>query len=172
MELKLTTIENKKDEKFLRTPTKEVDLEKENKKELRELIKKMRRKMVEWDGVGLSANQAGINKKIFVAQIPADYGEPKFYAVINPEITKKSKETEEMNEGCLSVPGVFGPVERSLKVTLEGKNIEGKKIKIKANGFLARVFQHETDHLNGKLFIDRAKKTFRVDDNAENFEEL
>ncbi len=170
--MELVTIENKKDEEFLRTPTKEVDLEKEDKEKLRELIKKMRRKMVESDGVGLSANQIGIDKKVFVVQLPEEYGKSKFYAVINPEITKRSEETQEMNEGCLSVPEVFGPVKRAEKVTLEGRNLEGKKIKIKANGFLARIFQHEVDHLNGKLFLDRAEHTFRVDEENEEFEKL
>jgi len=156
----MVTIENEKDEKFLRTPTKKVDLKKENKKKLRKLIKNMRKKMIETDGVGLSANQVGLNKRMFVAQIPDENGKPKFYSVINPEITKRSKETKTMNEGCLSVPNVYGPVERSEKITLEGENIEGKDIKVKAWGFLARVFQHEVDHLNGKLFIDKAKTTF------------
>ncbi len=167
MDLKIVTIENKKDEKFLRTPTDEVNLEKEDKDELRELIKSMRKTMVEDDGAGLSANQVGLNKKLFVAQIPDENGKPKFYAVINPEITKKSSETEIMNEGCLSIPNVVGPVKRPYKITLEGKDIEGKDIKIKAWGFLARVFQHETDHLNGKLFIDKAEETFKIDELTE-----
>lgn len=168
MNLKIVTIENKKDEKFLRTPTNEIDLEKEDKDELRELIKSMRKTMVGNDGAGLSANQVGLDKKLFVAQIPDENGKPKFYTVINPEITKKSSETEIMNEGCLSIPNIVGPVKRPHKVTLEGKDIEGKDIKIKAWGFLARVFQHETDHLNGELFIDKAEETFKLDELKEN----
>ncbi len=168
MNLKIVTIENKKDEKFLRTSTSEVDFEKEDKDKLRELIKSMRKTMVENDGAGLSANQVGLDKKLFVAQIPDENGKPKFYAVINPEITKRSSETEIMNEGCLSIPNIVGPVKRPYKVTLEGKDIEGKDIKIKAWGFLARVFQHETDHLNGKLFIDKAEETFKLDELKEN----
>ncbi len=170
--MKIVTIDNKKDEGFLKTPTEEIDLKKEDKKELRKLIKNMRKKMIETDGVGLSANQVGINKKIFVAQIPDENGKPKFYAVINPKITKKYSETNIMNEGCLSVPGIYGPVERPNRVILEGENLEGKKIKIKAWGFLARVFQHEIDHLNGKLFTDKAKSTFKMGERDEEIREI
>lgn len=170
--MELVTTENKKDEEFLRTPTKKVDLGNEDKKELRELIKSMRRKMAESDGVGLSANQIGVDKKIFVAQLPSEEGTSKFYAIINPEITKRSFKKDEMNEGCLSVPKLFGPVKRSTKVTLEGQNLEGKKIKIKADGFLARIFQHEVDHLNGKLFTDKAKYTFKPEEETQEFKEI
>jgi len=165
--MKLVTTENKEGEEFLRAPTKKIDLEKEDKEELRDLIKEMRQKMIESDGVGLSANQVGINKRMFVAQIPDENGKPMFYAVINPEITKRYPEKVEMNEGCLSIPGTYGPVERAERVILEGENLEGKKVKIKAWGFLARVFQHEVDHLNGKLFVDKAERTFEVEDEEE-----
>src|SRR3989344_3979318 len=98
----------------------------------------MRREMHNADGIGLSANQIGLNTRVFVAMV-----ETKFYAVFNPELIQLSKETNSMDEGCLSVPGVYGLVERPSKVTLKGLDANGKPIKIKAWGLLARVFQHE-----------------------------
>lgn len=160
--MKILTTDNKKEEKFLKTKTKEVDFKKEDKKELKELIKKMRATMKEADGVGLSANQVGVGKRIFVAQIPNDQGKIKFYAVINPKITKESKKKITLEEGCLSIPQTFGQVERAEKITLEGYTAFGKKQKIKAWGLLARVFQHEVDHLNGVLFTNKVKEIHRV----------
>ena len=109
------------------------------------------------DGVGLSANQIGLNLNCFVAEV-----ENKFYAVFNPKITKLSQEAEDMEEGCLSVPNNFGVVNRADKVWLEGLDANGKKVKFKVWGFLARVFQHEVDHLNGTLFIDKCKNLREV----------
>lgn len=154
---KIVTIANKKDEKFLRTKTADFDFSQFSKKEVRELVKRMRRDMHEADGIGLSANQIGLNIRVFVAMV-----ESKFYALFNPEIVQFSKEITPMDEGCLSVPGVYGLVERPAKVTLKGLDANGKPIKIKAWGLLAKVFQHEMDHLNGGLFIDKAKQVERV----------
>jgi peptide deformylase len=140
----------------LRQPAKPVD---RVTPEIRTLIREMRTKMKEWHGIGLAAPQIGLNLQIFVAEI--DYTperEGKFYALINPEIISRSNKTNDMEEGCLSVPGKAGTISRSERVTIQGLNEMGKKIKIKASGFLARVFQHEIDHLNGKLFIDTASK--------------
>lgn len=149
----LITVENKKNEKFLRTPTAVFDFSKYGKKEIRELVKTMRKIMKANDGIGLSANQIGLNTKVFVAQVGN-----KFYAAFNPEIVQASKEKVSLDEGCLSIPAKFGAVERPEKVILIGYDPGGKKIRIKAWGLLARVFQHEVDHLNGKLFVDRIKK--------------
>jgi peptide deformylase len=150
--MRILTVNNKKDEKILRQPTKKIDFKTFPKKELRELVVKLRLVMKKANGVGLSANQIGESLSIFVARL----GE-KFYVFINPEIIKKSEETIILEEGCLSVPGYFGMVERPEKITIVGYDQKGKKIKIKAWGVLARVFQHEIDHLNGVLFIDKAK---------------
>jgi len=157
--LKIITIENKTDEKFLRRKTADFGFLKTGKKELAELIKNMRKMMYEANGIGLSANQIGLNMRFFVAQIfdKSLKREMKFYAVFNPEIIKFSDKKVLMEEGCLSVPGVCGVVERPEKITLAGQDKNGRKIKIKAAGILARVFQHETDHLDGILFIDKAK---------------
>ncbi len=118
------------------------------------------------NGIGLSANQIGLPLRLFVAQLPddKDNGEmPKFYAIFNPEITKLSEEKCVMEEGCLSVPDIFGEVERPEKITLEGLDKSGKRVKIKAWGVLSRIFQHELDHLNGILFIDRTKEIYTAE---------
>ncbi len=153
-------IADKKEAKLLRKKTAEFDFKKYSKSEIRDLIKKMREIMKQAQGIGLSANQIGLDLKVFVAQ-----PEKKFYAVFNPEIIKESGETVSMEEGCLSVPGYFGPVERQEKVILSGFDQNHKKVKIKAWGLLARVFQHETDHLNGKLFIDKCKDLRKSEEN-------
>lgn len=154
---KIITIGNKKDEKFLRKPTTAFDFKKFKKSEIRELIKVMRQSMIAAEGIGLSANQIGLDLKVFVCKV-----ENKFYAIFNPEIIQESKEKIKLEEGCLSVPGIYGLVERVGKLTLKGFDQNGKALKIKAWGLLARVFQHEADHLNGKLFIDKAEQVERV----------
>jgi len=153
-------IKNKKEEQFLRSKTIKFDFSKFTKKEIQETIKKMREIMKRANGVGLSANQVGIPYRFFIAQVPDSQGKQKFYAIFNPEIIKISNdETETIEEGCLSVPDTYGPVKRNYRVTLIGRDKNGKRIKIKAWGLLARVFQHEVDHLSGGLFIDKAKET-------------
>jgi len=163
----IVTIKQKRDEKFLREKTKEFDVsklkDKKQAKEIRELVRKMRGIMKEANGVGLSANQIGIPERFFVARVPDGQGHQKFYAIFNPEIKKKSKEMETVEEGCLSVPQMYGPTERHYEVTLTGYDQHGKKLKIKAWGLLARVFQHEVGHLNGGLFIDIAKEVHKLE---------
>jgi peptide deformylase len=164
--INIVTIDKKNDEKFLRSKTVPFDIQKLkdrlNAKNIRELLKEMRETMRLANGVGLSANQIGIGERFFVAQVPDDQGRQKFYAIFNPEIVKRSKMTETVEEGCLSVPNMYGPTERHYEVTLTGYDQHGKKLKIKAWGLLARVFQHEVGHLNGELFIDTAKELHRV----------
>ncbi len=151
--MRILTIKNKEEEKFLRRKTKPFDFADFSKKEIGDLIKGMRSIMKESDGIGLAANQIGFDFSMFVGEVDG-----KFYAVFNPGIIKTSKGFEMLEEGCLSVPGDFGEVSRSDKITLIGQDRNGKKIKIKAWGLLARMFQHEVDHLNGKLFLDKVKK--------------
>jgi len=160
----IVTIVTKEQEAFLRTKTVNFDFALWEKKDIQALVKRMRAKMKELNGVGLSANQIGHGFRMFVAQVPDSQGRQKFYAVFNPKLTVVGKEKETIEEGCLSVPGFWGPVSRDFKVVLDGYDMHGKKIKIKAWGLLARVFQHETDHLDGVLFIDRAKKIYKVTD--------
>lgn len=155
--MRIVTIQNKKDEKFLRKATVNFNFQKYSKKEVRELVKTMRQSMQAAEGIGLSANQIGLDVRVFVAKV-----ENKFYAIFNPEIVLSPKEAVNLDEGCLSVPGVYGVVERPERITLKGFDQHNKPLKIKAWGLLARVFQHEVDHLNGKLFIDKAKTVERV----------
>ena len=114
-------------------------------------------------GIGLSANQIGLGLRLFVAEVPDSEGNLKFYAVFNPKLGKVGKEKAALEEGCLSVPDTYGLVERPGRVLLTGFDKNGRPLKIKAWGILARVFQHEIDHLDGKLFIDRTKQIYKAE---------
>lgn len=116
--------------------------------------------MVLHHGVGLAAPQIGLNMSVFVAQMPGKDGKGyagKFYSFFNPTIEFASKKIITDYEGCLSVPGYFGNVDRSEKITISGYDKNNRKVTLKVEGFLARIFQHETDHLNGTLFVDKSK---------------
>jgi peptide deformylase len=138
--------------------------------ELQSLIDDMVETMRVAPGVGLAAPQIGIPLQLIVVE----YGEkdeeketeeaPKLYTIINPEIIRFSSDQEVGTEGCLSIPGFVGDVERPLAITLKGLNRRGQPLRLKANGWLARIFQHEVDHLNGVLFIDRAEKVWKVEE--------
>jgi peptide deformylase len=121
----------------------------------------MRRIMREANGVGLAAPQIGVPLRVFVAEV-----NKKFYAFVNPEIVKTSSEEEYFEEGCLSLPGVYGEVRRPSKIVMTALNERGERVKVKAWGLLARVFQHEIDHLNGMLFVDKAERTHRIEDGS------
>lgn len=134
--------------------------------ELQQLAEDMIETMRQAPGVGLAAPQVDVSQQVIVVE----YGEaedenvpPKLYVVVNPEITRYSSETEVGTEGCLSIPEVVGEVTRSVEVTVRGLNRQGRPIKIKASGWLARIFQHEVDHLQGVLFVDRAEKVWKVE---------
>jgi peptide deformylase len=119
-------------------------------KSIVQLVDDMILTMQEYDGAGLAAPQVGVSLRIITLQMPDE--DP--FCIINPEITKRSGEVELM-EGCLSIPGYQGEVKRSVAVTAKGLNHKGEKIKIKATGLLAQALEHETDHLDGILYIDR-----------------
>jgi len=123
-----------------------------------ELISDMRVAMIEHQGVGLAANQMGKDLSIFVidANLAKESNVPDAY--INPEITEYAKDTDEMEEGCLSIPEYYVGIRRSKKIKIKALDENGNKIKLKARGFLARVLQHETDHLNGLTIKNRAEK--------------
>ena len=159
----IVTIAQKKDEKFLRKKTVSFDFKKFTRKDVNELITRMRRIMHAANGIGLSANQIGLEFSVFVAEVPDAQGGTKFYAVFNPKIEKVDKAMITFEEGCLSVPGKWGEVMRSEQIIVSGYNKMGKKVKVKAWGLLSRVFQHEIDHLNGKIFIDRAKTLYTAE---------
>ena len=131
---------------------------------LQQLIDDMVDTMRDEPGVGLAAPQVGISRKLIVVEF-GDEDDPekpaKLYAVVNPEIVAISEEVETGIEGCLSIPGMIGEVERQLAVVVKGKNAKGKSIKIRAHGWLARIFQHEIDHINGILFTDRAARVWQ-----------
>ena len=118
-------------------------------KKIRQLLDDMAETMYKTDGVGLAAPQVNVSKRIIVL----DDGNG-LVEVINPEIVKKEGSQIGL-EGCLSVPELFGDVERYDKIEVHGINRNNKKIKIKAEGFFARIFQHEIDHLNGILFVEK-----------------
>ncbi len=145
--------------------------------ELQTLIDDMIDTMRHEPGVGLAANQVAVSKRLAVIEyaepLPADAPpeaeppKPKLYVIINPEITAASKEMVNGTEGCLSVPGYAGHVLRHEAVTVKALNRKGQSIKIKARGWLARIFQHEIDHLNGVLFIDKASKVWQTQSEEE-----
>jgi peptide deformylase len=124
---------------------------------LQQLVDDMVETMHARNGIGLAAIQIGVPERIIVVQLPEDEENPeedKLYAIVNPELARKSREMEEGVEGCLSVPGWVGDVSRHRTVTVKGLDPRGKPVRIKAEGLLARVFQHELDHCDGVLFID------------------
>ncbi|MGC9520873.1 MAG: peptide deformylase [Anaerolineae bacterium] len=133
--------------------------------EIRELIEDMVETMHASDGIGLAAVQVAEMERIIVIELPEDeeiWGSGELYVVVNPEIVKESRDTETGIEGCLSIPGYVGEVERAVEVTIRGMDEHGKSFKLRPRGFLARVFQHEVDHLNGVLFIDRLVAPDRI----------
>lgn len=137
--------------KVLRTPTQPLKLP--ASKELLVLVKNMIATCKVADGVGLAAPQVGRNFSLAIIYLE-EMGLPAF-PIINPKIVKTSKEEVEMEEGCLSMPGVYGKVKRPKEITMEAYNLEGEKFTITDDTFLARVLQHEIDHLNKTLIIDK-----------------
>jgi len=148
---------------------------------VRDLIDDMFETMHTANGIGLAAVQVGVPERIIVVELPEESEDeadapsvdaasaseasadaskkapprPSVrYAVINPQVVRRSREMEEGVEGCLSVPGLVGEVPRHQAVTVKGLDVQGRKVRIKAEGLLARVFQHEIDHCDGILFID------------------
>lgn len=143
------------------------------------LVEDMLDSMHAADGLGLAAPQIGVPLRLIVIEMPAETDEEgneiqpgQLYVYCNPEIIKADGE-EEADEACLSVPGYVGAVKRATRITVKGQDAEGRKIRTKAEGLLARAFQHEIDHLNGILFIDRVdspEKLRRVEPEEEKAE--
>lgn len=121
----------------------------------------MLEKMYAAPGVGLAAPQVGLLKRMVVIDVTRDDEPKKPYKMINPVITAHSEETITHDEGCLSVPEQYAPVERFETVTVEYTDENGKKQTLSANGLLAICIQHELEHLEGKLFIDHLSKVKR-----------
>lgn len=141
--------------------------------DLQELIDDMVETMRAAPGVGLAATQLGIRQRVIVVEYAPETADEvekapaKLYVVVNPEITRRSTETVTAAEGCLSIPGYLGDVERHAAVSLRGLNRRGKPFQLKARGWTARIFQHEIDHLDGVLFIDRAERIWRPEASDE-----
>jgi peptide deformylase len=125
---------------------------------LAQLVERMMALMADAQGVGLAATQVGVVERLFVFTPGEDEGT---HAVVNPRLVDRSKETETDEEGCLSLQGVRVPVERALRVTLEGLDPEGRPVRFELEGLPARVVQHELDHLDGVLIIDRTDEEHR-----------
>jgi peptide deformylase len=115
------------------------------------LVSAMAAAMYEAPGVGLAATQVGVQKRLIVLDV-----EDGLMALCNPRIVETSEETETEDEGCLSLPGLYIPIERSTGCVCEAMDIKGEPVRLTAEGLFARVLQHETDHLDGLLILDRA----------------
>lgn len=121
-------------------------------------------------GVGLAAPQLGILQRLIVVEYSEDEDETtpaRLYVIVNPELTRLSGEKLTGAEGCLSIPGLVGEVERHESLVVKGQNRRGQPTSVKASGWLARIFQHEVDHLNGVLFVDLTDKIWQVAEGEE-----
>ncbi|HET8654581.1 MAG TPA: peptide deformylase [Longimicrobiaceae bacterium] len=120
--------------------------------ELRRLVRDMFETMYDAEGIGLAGPQIGVPQRVIVVDVREEGSAP--FALLNPRIVETSSDVEKADEGCLSIPGISGPVERRLRVVVEGLDEKGEPVRIEAEGLLARCLQHEIDHLDGVLFID------------------
>jgi len=137
---------------FLSIPAKPVEKADDS---IRSLIDNMAETMFAAPGIGLAASQVGEDKQVIVYSIPEEEKSPSFGALINPVIVSAEGRVTSEKEGCLSVPDFKSDVRRAESVIVEGLDRRGKSVKIDAKGLLSIIIQHETDHLNGILFIDR-----------------
>lgn len=149
----------------LHQPAKEVT---EFNQELRDLVQDMYETMDEAPGVGLAAPQIGVPLRVFVYDWDAEDGSAQRGVVINPvldvsEIPAGEPDWETESEGCLSVPGERFPIKRAQKATVRGLDLEQNPVVIEATGWFARIFQHEFDHLNGTLYVDRLVEPHKSD---------
>jgi len=132
---------------------------KEIDKNIKKIVGEMKKIMKKHQGVGLAANQIGLNLSLFIAE-----DKSKILTFINPKIIKFEGEKILLEEGCLSLPGIWGKIKRYPKVEVEYIDLFGKKRKIKAKGLLAQIIQHEMDHLNGILFAEKAEKLYKFEE--------
>lgn len=151
MKLSLVTLPDVR----LRKPSKPIDVKDIDAPKFQAYCDDLVKAMFQFEGVGIAGVQVGDLKCIAVVQTEAG---PE--VIINPKIRSRSRKRDTMEEGCLSVPKHFGPVARAHKIEVEYTTREGKRVRKKISGFVARIFQHEIDHLDGMLFIDRAEKVY------------
>jgi peptide deformylase len=121
--------------------------------DLRGLIRDMFETMYAAEGIGLAGPQVGIERRVMVVDVQEEGSRP--LALVNPRIVESATDTDKAEEGCLSIPGVSGVVERPITVVVEALTERGEPIRVEAEGLLARCLQHEVDHLDGVLFVDR-----------------
>lgn len=141
-------------------PIKRVDAQ------LREIVREMFELMYEAKGVGLAANQVDLPIRLFVANLEADPEKGEEMVFINP-VVSMPKGTEESQEGCLSLPALYGNVVRPKKVRVNAYNLQGEEINADIDGLFSRVVQHETDHLDGVLFVDRMTESAKIEIEGE-----
>ena len=129
---------------------------------IRAIIKEMLQTMYSADGIGLAAPQVGIHKQLIVIDCDPQNSDNPPLVLINPKIVKYSSQVCDSEEGCLSIPGVYLPVTRPESIEVTYKNENGKPSKLKASGLLSRAIQHEMDHLNGVMFVDRVENSLAL----------
>jgi len=138
-------------------PLKRVDAE------LRKIVDQMRELMYEHRGIGLAANQVDLPYRLFILNVSGDPEQQELeHVFINPVISRRSGGVVEAEEGCLSLPGIYAPVRRPAKCVISAYNMRGDEITLKLDGLFARAAQHEYDHLDGTVFIDRLDDTARA----------
>ena len=150
---------NQLGDRGLRTPAKRVNKVDDT---LRALIRDMLQTMYSEDGVGLAAPQIGVNKQLLVIDEDPENEDNPPLILINPKILKYSDEMAKGQEGCLSIPGVYLDVIRPAAIEVSFKDESGKPRKLKADDLLARIIQHEMDHLQGVLFVDRVENSIAL----------
>ncbi|MGK7908688.1 MAG: peptide deformylase [Synechococcus sp.] len=139
-------------DRVLRQPAKRISKIDDS---IRDLARQMLQTMYSADGIGLAAPQVGINKRLIVVDCDPDQPNAEPLVLINPEVRDRSNDAVLGQEGCLSIPEVFLDVKRPSKIIVSFKDTSGRPKRIKASGLLARVIQHEIDHLDGVMFVDR-----------------
>lgn len=131
---------------------------------LKKLVKGMKEAMIEANGIGIAAPQVGVNLRVFLAVLDVKSKRERTICLVNPEIVRESEEMVTGEEGCLSLPGEYGNVPRHKAVTVEFLNAEGVRQRLELEDLNARVIQHENDHIDGVLFIDRMVELMKEDE--------
>jgi len=135
--------------------------------ETQQLIEDMIITLHEESGAGLAAPQVNVSQQVILVEFGSEEDEslpPTLYVTLNPKISRFSTETVSGAEGCLSIPGLMGEVERAQEIVVEGQDRHGEPVKMKLRGWAARIFQHEIDHLNGILYTDRTTNVWETDE--------
>ncbi|MDP1710783.1 MAG: peptide deformylase [candidate division WWE3 bacterium] len=154
---------------ILNKPTRPVTEFDENLRKTVRKMEEMLKNQRDPEGVGLSANQIGLNLRLAVVRLNPEESDsaPHFLAIANPKIVSQSPTEQGEYEACLSVPNQYGMVERASAITVQFQGLKGETLTIKATGFLARIFQHEIDHLDGKLITERSAGPFLTESELE-----